>query len=946
MWEKMQTIKKEKFEGKLQKTTLYTTKNCLKEFEENEKTKIIVKGKLSTYTTLNNEDNIHIVHQDNNSTYIAMKNEVIEKQENEGISETLSDFMSELFYLLNYYKKIFFPAVVKYMKDDEIIKDKAKSNLFILKAACEKLGVDGVLKNELLDVSFDNDFIRKNKNDNFSMDIYRRGFTTFLIEPQSEIEGTTKILMASMDSYPEKIISDLIQNSKNNFIFLVSATSNVKTLYNFDLNYLEKRIGGNFFNWNKNNKNHIEEQMNYKTFKEKVNYSANSYPEITFANNNISMQEYVEESLTEILEKYKNKNKESYMKRIAEILEEKGIELKRAKHYLDFISQYLKYLKEDATAGLFIFQINPKKDICDELSKETEKYLNYNKRNSVFALNANDLKEYSEKRENNIANNKNKGKTKVEDIKSSYTNGKNIIVVTSFATMGKAVNFTFKARDINDLIFIPHSGLRFDNTKKEVGFDFLAIGDIRHLFSILEVENKLSEDKIKKTIKILSEIFKANELSWLSNKQTESAVIKAFIDNHNLKKTHTRNILLGEAFGVYRMVNQVIGRLFRTSYFHKKMNVLVSDLNLKRLSLIEEYDREDFTENPLLEEVVKLSTHSQISENEIKMNNLVELENSSNKSSARTNYIINTMFSQKEGIERSEARKTYEEISKLALMTGPFITKSFYNKIKEQTQDNTELENMFVSIEPKYFNKIKEGYYYRILKIGKNEYVNTCFKMDEKKGEVNNFQLVSPKENVLTKLLTFKGFKDYCHKNNVITNFNDVFESGEEIYIMNPYIYNSFYKGRIGEFFGEFLFSLCNIDILRHEDEGTFEYSDYAVKDLPSTFVDFKCYKTPSVIIQELADNKNNNFKELLKRKSLGLNADNYEIVNVFPSFKTDMEESEFKKLINEEGEIENNKEIKVHIIQATYMDNEECKLTSTFKEYAFNLLKKKFKNE
>lgn len=128
-----------------------------------------------------------------------------------------------------------------------------------------------------------------------------------------------------MDSYPEKIISDLIQNSKNNFIFLVSATSNVKTLYNFDLNYLEKRIGGNFFNWNKNNKNHIEEQMNYKTFKEKVNYSANSYPEITFANNNISMQEYVEESLTKILEKYKNKNKESYMKRIAEILEEKGI---------------------------------------------------------------------------------------------------------------------------------------------------------------------------------------------------------------------------------------------------------------------------------------------------------------------------------------------------------------------------------------------------------------------------------------------------------------------------------------------------------------------------------------------------------------------------------------------------------------------------------------------
>lgn len=83
-----------------------------------------------------------------------------------------------------------------------------------------------------------------------------------------------------------------------------------------------------------------------------------------------------------------------------------------------------------------IFQPNLEKEVIETLLNIFDPKLN--EENAIFCANTEKLKKDGF----------------IEKVENAYLEGKTIFLITSLATMGKAVNFTFKAREDEKLIHI------------------------------------------------------------------------------------------------------------------------------------------------------------------------------------------------------------------------------------------------------------------------------------------------------------------------------------------------------------------------------------------------------------------------------------------------------------------------------------------------------------
>jgi hypothetical protein len=96
---------------------------------------------------------------------------------------------------------------------------------------------------------------------------------------------------------------------------------------------------------------------------------------------------------------------------------------------------------------------------------------------------------------------------------------------------------------------------------------------------------------------------------------------------------------------------------------------------------------------------------------------------------------------------------------------------------------------------------------------------------------------VSETEARLSHLLDFPGMSQFFEKNGWATKFE------EQPYILSPVLFNSIYKGSLGEVAGKFILEQSEIALKPVTDPEKFEFFDYKVADSPDVYIDFKHWK-------------------------------------------------------------------------------------------------------
>lgn len=937
-WELFLKQVSETLAGKEMNVSLKSTANLRKAINEDRGLSISAHGRAYEYINFSKEgvndkrNKILISHGENKESAILSHSKGDVELNDYESTEEINTFVKDVMKTYNFFRQSVFPSIHKYVMEAK--RDENISSQQVTKDICKLFFIDPEIMKDLEDFTvmlgtpLSN--IKKGNTD-YEREFYEDGFKIFLVEP-GDAYTSSKISFLKVENTPEKI---LLRLAKSNMVYLISATANVATVKNFDLGYLEDKLGNDFHEWGKDNKASIESDVNYQQMKETIQFNGEIYDSLPFNNEDKkdkSIETYIDTNLENIFKKcipeaFKNiqsqKVAESIYSEIREILKSKHgeNEISKIKTYLEMIAHFIIFKKHNHTAGLSLFNSILDKDVCHEIIEQVNNLLvdigHPEKACRIFSCKTENLRDGTTQR-------------KVEE---AYLSGDDIFLVTSFQTMSKAVNFTFSPRESNELVFIPTKGRTNIPSRKEIqiGFDFLATGDVRYVFSSYDNQWRTRAYLNQNLLERVFEIEKIREMNALNNNQEREILGRAFLQEGSLHSCKSGSVTGLKANGVYRIISQSAGRLFRTQMFHKNMTFATSSFNANLLGVVaKDFKRKTYTENPLLESLVNRCLDENINGQPL-VDELKVFENKANDSSSHLKRIINTMFGGKKKEDVIKAIAEYNSKSNIALTFGPYIDKDTYDYI--QKNEHSKPEQMYLKCDEKLIDKVSEGIFYKIDKRGGNEVFQVC--SEHKAG----YHFYSPAKHNLHKFLSLRGFKEFCQEHEINTSIPSIFlkesDAEEGAYVMNPCIYNNIYKGRLGESVGVFLFEEANIAISRHEDLETFEYCDYYLDNVDSSFIDFKNHKVFTGVGIENKDNLRR-LRENIARKAKKLKATNYDLVNVYPCSHENIEKARFD-MLNEDGKPVynlNGDVVKVRYIQATYMDGDVCKTTNTFKEY------------
>lgn len=701
---------------------------------------------------------------------------------------------------------------------------------------------------------------------------------------------------------PEQTVVELAENSR---VVLVSATANVPSLKNFNLDFLSNRFGDYFDNFTMEDK---------KDFEAKLNYS----------NHNKQIELVSEPSF--LLEYYrpKRETEEAFIKRLVdenfpelEFPELSGTEkiiltnkltnegVNKANYYVLLIKYFLTMKAAKTKANLMMFQPNLEKGVIKSLLKIFEPKLD--EEYAIFCANTEKLKKDGF----------------IEKVENAYLEGKTIFLITPLATMGKAVNFTFKAREDEKLIHITPSGWIDDATKPaKRTFDGIAIGDIN--FSFASKDNSESSNNESSALRLLidkiTEVERLYATNLISN-QIKRRIIQEMIINYESLysfRGEFSTIRKLQGFYVYKEISQAIGRLYRTPNFSEKMLVLTTKNNHDNLSTIKDsIERKSFIETPLMTMLMNEVQKEEISKKDSIKTKTMPLKNSGELFSR----LLGTLLSDALKFKDKTSIQILEEMRRICIKYGVFLTEETYNSITSEQKDvdiTSIKERLYQKVETSDF--IKNGYKYK----PHDDYSIIDF-IDPKSSSEQGIP-VSPTNCTIQQFRNLEGFYDY--KENCGYTYDKVF-NGEYIYILNPTAYNNLFKGALGEFVGKYIFeTLFKLPLSRITDPETYERADFFFAHDNSTAIDFKCYSNPKV--------EKENLLEGIKKKAKALDIKEYHVINVFP-YSTKGAPFTKETLLNEDGSAllnSNGEPVTVKIVQATARPTSNCVVTDEFHQY------------
>jgi hypothetical protein len=895
-------------------TLLATEKVKSQIAKTNSTVNFVFKDDLGLYSLSEERGNLYYIYFPNTDgpAYLINHSELEQFQADfkDGKFFEIKDFLRKASKTLNFFSTIVFNSGLNYIDHLEMSKNNKKSSEQNSRTLCDLYQISTELESVVQQLR---DSWTSKMKDISESGFYEKGFELFHIEAPNDATPA-KIKRYKLATTPEKIFLDL---AKKHPILFLSATCNVPTIKNFDLNYLKENLNQRYVVWTQ--KDTLKAKQEDKLFSLPLNIQTEVVrDEDSYKDEDESIDDFLTNRIHRFAQEHSvelqlNRNTiHHFQNELTDCFKKYPSEKESANQYAVFLDAFIQFRKNNITSALFLFQRQLKKELCSLLATETIKHLDNKKEVIFFDATAEKLRKNDE---NNV----------IKEFSNSYQAGNDCYLISSFGTMNKSVNFKFNVRDNEktELLTINNHALN------EKSFQGIFVGTKKHYFTNNEKDPETGKPNqlinVSK-IKQICEIYKCAAFNCITHKEARELTKDCIVENkslHSLKKEKDpiKNL---KAFSVFELISQSLGRLTRGYVYSKDMLIMTTDKN--KIDLKTVYGTpsfKNFSITPILEALqTKITTSQEIITKETSENFIIELKNKSEKFKTLKNQFlnrVNALIAKNENI--NEYIDFFDNKLGSSLYLGPFIEKADFENYLN-LHDNNEtwtraLNFMYASTSGE---NLKNGIHYK----ENNDYQTVDISLES--GSLPNFY--SPEECNIQKFISLPYFIHFAKKHSVPIYFP--IDETKEYKVLTPYAYNNTYKGRLGEFVGLYLFNQIGIDLERITDNSIFEFADYSMSTNPKFVIDFKNYSNPQTEMELIL--------KKIYNKAKKMDITEYSVINVTPiyskespiQFMTEFElNGEMLEFKNKHDET-----ITVSLIQATHYNDTKPILSKVFKEY------------
>lgn len=563
----------------------------------------------------------------------------------------------------------------------------------------------------------------------------------YIEKPVTVIDIKTKTESISFDAKtftknPNLILTKM---AKNNVVFGISATALFKTvILNFDLDYMKMQLKENLHLMSSNEASTLLNEMmpDYNTIYKFVNVTVSQPLTLIsnshfFQNYKVKTEDYKKERMLEqsnVINKFLQDKKSRYLLMLCSAFPEEAA---------------LEHMRNYAAAN------NP--NVNFKIYPDGKK----SRANTDFFKDKNNLQSLNDYLDENIEN--------------------KVILITHYNTVGAGMNIqvtTQKPIDTSRYVKVKNKGFN----KHEYDIDTLYLSKPTELIILRrETDQVMKNNDFIKIIVQLKALLESNQISISTYKQLYQSLIKTQPREvkQNIDRMHKETLDYINA--VYLKMKQAIGRITRTSYRHKNVNIILSEELVKTLKKENIIDPEIFDVPEYMFFINYLKTMKDNSFSTMNKININFNQNAYFKYEKTTDHLLNKIFAVSN--DKSKIIKQWENIRNYCLTNGAFL-----NEDQIKILDNIGLNNLYLKLE-----KPNNEYYYNLEK--------------DKITFFENGKLVNEKFLRLDLIKNNAKLTKHFNDNNYTLDFlvND--------YALLPNMINNIYKGAIGETIGKYYFN-------------------------------------------------------------------------------------------------------------------------------------------
>lgn len=431
-------------------------------------------------------------------------------------------------FIANNYKQL----KIELKEDKNLISDDA-----CVKTVLSEFGIDGKFLNYLT-----KNIIRKKKNknitssplsDDLDFSCNEKGFRYYTILDSDIYDTQSKIQYLAIDDTPEKILVRVCGKAK---VVGISASSSLRTVTgNFDIGYLEIRLGNNFKHLTKEERNKLKLKFEEQTkFYNKVILETNSIlvNEINYKEIIKSFDKCIETKICEVFQK----------------IDKEYDKIRYTKLFL-----CMKHFLEDKNQKSFLFLTN-------KLLRDNDKSFNFIEAKNIFDLFS---KKYNSQAELlTLFGEIDLYEKKKIDIEEKLSSGQKVMVVSSYQTLGAGQNIQYQIPryfvEGKDYISINE----FNYSDDEKDFDSIYLDKPTNIF--VNMNNDLINEE--QFIKFIYQVKILEENGDIKEEIAYKYIKDGFEFYNKLKKVNfktpenSKNLRLHSA----KIIQQAIGRICRT----------------------------------------------------------------------------------------------------------------------------------------------------------------------------------------------------------------------------------------------------------------------------------------------------------------------------------------------------------------------------------------------
>lgn len=635
---------------------------------------------------------------------------------------------------------------------------------------------------------------------NYDLTFYEKGFRYYSFENDMSHDMQSQIMVCAFQTTPEKILLRFCEKAK---VVGISATASVSSVIgNYDIDYLQSKLGRNFHTMNESERAGLREQFEngskgYKDVAIHVDflsgtvageYSLESWQKV-FRDSELAQKAYdrLEEKLPN---ESRNYDKERYVR----------ISL-AYKHFVQHedIQSFLCLLTKHPKRGHNSLDLSLLYELFDHIAEENGVYLPKcgSAKSPVVQL---DGDEYDSKKDNLI---------------KRLSKGEKLFVISVYQTIGAGQNIQYPvpANRMSQLVKTNDFPSR-----EEKDFDAIYLEKPTHL--LVQLENNLAEEDF---VKYLFQMEFLQQNAELSPPDVLHHVKKAFqcyatqhVANSYAPKAYCKESVIRLST---RIVIQAIGRICRTNLKNPNIYILADERLANDVDVAVADGR---LLNPEFSKLVDAIGGKRTKPIETR-----SLENAASLTSEKVNRFINNLLRDDWTDDRI---KKWQDL-RLLVLEKPTMS-------ADEVRTNFIAQNFYVQLPQK-----GSTLFYQ--QNGDYSDIQTSFQPTRE-----FLYQVSENSARLRDLMSIEGVPNLFVKRGWATEFlpND--------YIMSPTLFNNIYKGALGEAVGCYLFQqFTQAKLTEIDDPDTFELFDFKVEGSP-IYVDFKHWQESDNFDREQMYNK------------------------------------------------------------------------------------------